>query len=114
MSFIATFPTGCAPTMGTPQNPGWDHCTTGCQGCTTCKPDPNKDCGQMMIGAGLNCAPPGCVGECCLPSSPGPRPGLGPGPKSGQSTKITPAEYAVIGVGGIAIIGLIIYLVMRR
>jgi hypothetical protein len=70
MSDIFTMPTDCAPTNGTAKIPGWAQCSDGCSGCTDCTPNPDSDCGQLMIAGGFTCAPPTCVSKCCMPSEP--------------------------------------------
>lgn len=66
MSNIFTMPTDCAPTNGTPKMPGWAQCADSCSGCTECTPNPDTDCGQLMIAGGFTCAPPTCTSKCCM------------------------------------------------
>jgi len=97
MSLISSMPTGCAPTMSTdPNKIGWNQCTTNCKNCTTCTPDKNTDCGQLMIAAGMNCAPPACASQCCS-SVHSPKPTPKPTPKT-PFYKTTAGKIA-IGVG---------------
>jgi hypothetical protein len=69
MVIISTskMPTNCAPTVSyDSKNPGWSNCEASCNHCTKCKPDPDTDCGQMLIASGVkHCVPPGCAMQCC-------------------------------------------------
>jgi len=68
MSYIASFPTGCAPTKGTSEKPGWSQCSNNCSGCVTCVPNKNTTCGQMVLDSGIGCVPENCISECCVNS----------------------------------------------
>ena len=69
MVIISTskMPTNCAKTVSyDSKNPGWSNCEANCNNCTKCKPDPDTDCGQMLIASGAkHCVPPKCAAQCC-------------------------------------------------
>lgn len=106
MNFIATLPTNCAPTFDLKKT-SWADCSNNCgKKCTTCTPDPQSDCGQMMIDAGIDCAPPDCVSQCCTHSSPT---NLASPPNPSHEDK-----SVMIGVGVAVLLTLIIFMIMRR
>ena len=63
---INQLPTNCAPTKGSDQQVGWNNCLENCAKCKQCEPDPNTNCGQMLIASGeTDCVPPNCFNQCC-------------------------------------------------